>query len=273
MTDDYSGSEERYRVGSMARSPSCPREAVKVLLVADHPERSLEEAFDPERWRAQGIDLIISCGDLPAAYLSGLVSRLNVPLFYVRGNHDSAYHRDPPDGCDDIGGKLLRFRGWRFVGIDGMNRDGSNLLIHDEQWAAWRALRLRPQLWRAGGLDVLVTHSPPAVCELAYRHCPTPTGAGRICRFDDGRLCVDADDRSHWGYLAFREFIERYHPRFALHGHSHLTYARIPREQRVGPTRVVNAFGYHVVELVPDEGPVTPNLPGQRGGESPGSGK
>ena len=35
-----------------------------------------------------GADAIISCGDLPASYLTFLVTMANRPLFYVHGNHD-----------------------------------------------------------------------------------------------------------------------------------------------------------------------------------------
>ena len=39
--------------------------------------------------RFHGIDLIVSCGDLPYYYLEYVVSMLNVPMYYVRGNHAS----------------------------------------------------------------------------------------------------------------------------------------------------------------------------------------
>ena len=34
------------------------------------------------------IELILGCGDLPYPYLENLLTFLNVPLFYVPGNHD-----------------------------------------------------------------------------------------------------------------------------------------------------------------------------------------
>ena len=40
-------------------------------------------------------DLVIGCGDLPFDYLEYLVSRLDVPLLYVPGNHDASLV--PPD--------------------------------------------------------------------------------------------------------------------------------------------------------------------------------
>lgn len=46
-----------------------------------------------------GIDLILSAGDLSPHYLEFLVTMTNVPLLYVRGNHDSYYDERPPEGC------------------------------------------------------------------------------------------------------------------------------------------------------------------------------
>ena len=57
---------------------------MKILAVADAEERALGEHFNPERW--QGVELVLSLGDLKADYLDYLVTRLNVPLLYVRGS-------------------------------------------------------------------------------------------------------------------------------------------------------------------------------------------
>ena len=38
--------------------------------------------------RFAGVDLIISCGDLPPEYLTSLVDAIGAPLYYVGGNHD-----------------------------------------------------------------------------------------------------------------------------------------------------------------------------------------
>ena len=46
-----------------------------------------------------GVELILSAGDLAPSYLEYLVTLTNLPLLYVRGNHDSIYDVDPPQGC------------------------------------------------------------------------------------------------------------------------------------------------------------------------------
>ena len=75
-----------------------------------------------DRLPAMKPDLVLSCGDLPFDYLEYLVSRLDVPVFYVPGNHDLGLK--PPDmtwmplrselqpvlgpeGCTNIDGRLV----------------------------------------------------------------------------------------------------------------------------------------------------------------------
>ncbi len=38
--------------------------------------------------RCGDVDLVIGCGDLPMHYMEFVTSTLNVPCYYVRGNHD-----------------------------------------------------------------------------------------------------------------------------------------------------------------------------------------
>ena len=54
----------------------------------------------------EGVDLILSAGDLHPEYLEFLVTVSNVPLLYVRGNHDDLYENRPPLGCVDIDGSI-----------------------------------------------------------------------------------------------------------------------------------------------------------------------
>ena len=62
---------------------------MKILAIADTEERCLWECFRKERF--EGVDLILSAGDLDPDYLEFLVTVINKPLIYVRGNHDDRY--------------------------------------------------------------------------------------------------------------------------------------------------------------------------------------
>ncbi|TYP79684.1 hypothetical protein [Paenibacillus methanolicus] len=51
---------------------------MKILIVADEESQYIWDHFDPERFK--DVELILSCGDLKAAYLSYLVSMIHAPL-------------------------------------------------------------------------------------------------------------------------------------------------------------------------------------------------
>ena len=53
---------------------------MNILLLADEPSKSLWDFYDETKLK--GVDLILSAGDLPPAYLSFLVTFSNCPLLY-----------------------------------------------------------------------------------------------------------------------------------------------------------------------------------------------
>src|SRR5512142_2378737 len=63
---------------------------MKILAVSDLVEERLYELVPQGHFA--GVGMVLGCGDLPYAYLEYLVTMLNVPLFYVPGNHDPAYN-------------------------------------------------------------------------------------------------------------------------------------------------------------------------------------
>ena len=105
--------------------PMQPRKPVRILAVSDEESKFIWEHFDPELFR--GVDLILSCGDLKASYLSYLVTMIPAPLLYVYGNHDASYDRNPPLGCQCIDGAVTEFQGIRIAGLGGcMGDDPAN---------------------------------------------------------------------------------------------------------------------------------------------------
>ena len=60
---------------------------MKILLLADEESRYYWDYF--EKSKLEGIDLIISCGDLAPQFLSFIATFAKVPLLYVHGNHDT----------------------------------------------------------------------------------------------------------------------------------------------------------------------------------------
>ena len=90
---------------------------MKILLLADEESKYLWDYFDKSK--LEGIDLIISCGDLSPQYLSFLATFSHAPVLYVHGNHDVCYKDTPPDGCICIDDKLYEYKGVRILGLGG----------------------------------------------------------------------------------------------------------------------------------------------------------
>ena len=196
---------------------------MKILLVSDVECKALWDYWQPGR--SGSPDLIISCGDLKASYLEFLVTMECKPLFYVPGNHDSAYEAHPPEGCDSIDGQLVTFGGLRILGLGGCMRynPGSNQYTENEMRERIRKLRYR--LWRAKGADIIVTHAPVR-------------GFG------------DASDLCHTGFECFKELIDKYHPRYLIHGHVHQSYSHeVIREHEYHGTKIINAGERYMLEI------------------------
>lgn len=88
---------------------------MKILVLADVESKYLWDYFEKEK--LEGIDLILSCGDLKADYLSFLASFSKVPILYVRGNHDDGYADKEPEGCICIEDKIYVYNGIRIMDL------------------------------------------------------------------------------------------------------------------------------------------------------------
>ncbi len=197
---------------------------MKILAIADTEERCLWECFRKERF--EGVDLILSAGDLDPDYLEFLVTVINKPLIYVRGNHDDRYARHAPGGCICVEDSVYTYRGIRIAGLGGSMRyrDGANMYTEHEM--ARRMRKLSRKVRMVGGCDILLTHAPAA-------------GMG------------DLDDLPHRGFECFNTALESWSPDYMVHGHVHQSYGPdFQRErQHACGTTIINACGYTQFEL------------------------
>jgi uncharacterized protein len=182
------------------------------------------------------IDMILSCGDLPPSYLEFLVTVLQVPCYYVRGNHDwkgelqddGSYLKDP-GGCDNLDLRVVHERGLLIAGIEGS-------ILYNEHGVQYSEWQMRRRLWKLAPrlllsqrrykrpLDVLITHSPPQGIH---------DGPG-----------------AHRGFAALHRFIRRFQPRYMIHGHVHLRYGYGDQSPvTFGRTVVINTCGYRVLTI------------------------
>lgn len=196
---------------------------MKLLLLSDKESPYLWDYYRPGR--LSEYDLMLSCGDLKASYLSFLVTMGRARLLYVHGNHDVNFSRNPPEGCDCIEDKLVTVNGLRILGLGGS-------LMYSGAPHQYTERQMRRRLWkagwairRAGGVDIVLTHAPPR-------------GYG------------DAEDLAHRGFEAFMPFLDKYKPKYLIHGHVHMNYGRdIPRTVQRGETTIVNAWERYVLEI------------------------
>lgn len=196
---------------------------VKILVIADTESRSLWDFYDPSR--LEGVELIISCGDLNPHYLEFLVTLSGRPLLYVHGNHDTVYEKTPPGGCECIEDRIVRFKDLRILGLGGSMRYKDGPFMYTERQMRRRVLKARLKAALSGGVDLFVTHVPPAGCG-------------------------DMEDLPHRGFACFNTFLNAVRPRFMLHGHVHKTYGHFQRERaHESGTRIINAYDYYILEV------------------------
>ena len=131
---------------------------MKILLLADQAEPTLWEHLD--RRKLEGVELVLACGDLPASYLSFLTCFTAAPILYIRGNHDDQYAQNPPEGCLCIEDQVVTVCGLRILGLGGSMRYNCGVNQYTEKQMRQRVQKLRFKLWRSGGIDILMTHSP-----------------------------------------------------------------------------------------------------------------
>ena len=202
---------------------------MQILLLSDVESEYLWDHFEKEK--LEGIDLILACGDLKAEYLSFLATFTAAPVLYVRGNHDGRYAKAPPGGCECIEDQIVSYKGVRIMGLGGSYRYRPNEQnMYTEKEMARRIRKRALALWRAKGVDILLTHAPAH-------------GVG------------DAEDLAHRGFDCFLAFMDKYHPSYLIHGHVHANYShRFTRERAYGDTKVINAYERYLI-TVPEPRP------------------
>ena len=196
---------------------------MQILCVSDKVAPELYPQIDRQRFGK--VDLLVSCGDLPPEYLIHLADAFEAPLYYVCGNHDIRYANRPPRGCKNIHGRIVRRGPLKILGLEGSRWYNGGPHQYTEGQMRHLVWRLRPKIWWAGGVDLIVTHAPP-------------------------RYLNDAEDLCHRGFKTFRRLIDWYTPRYFVHGHIHAYFAEsAERFAQTGSTQVINCFGYYRLEI------------------------
>jgi len=206
---------------------------MKVLAVSDQEVERIYSLTTDGHFK--DIKLILGCGDLSYPYLEYLLSVLNVPLFYVPGNHDPEYDSECAlsyaEGAVNLDLRIARVNGMLLAGFGGSIRyrpDGVNQYTQEQAFR--RAFRILPgmiirRLIFGQELDVLISHSPPFGIH-------------------------DEDTQAHQGLKALNFLIRWAQPHYHLHGHTHFFRRNLEDFiTQVGRTTVENIFPYKVIEI------------------------
>lgn len=206
---------------------------MKILALSD---QVVDGIYHPQvRERFGDVGLLLSCGDLPYSYLEYVVTMLQVPAFYVHGNHDwPEYMADgrtltEPGGWVNLDVRVVRVNSLLLAGLEGSPRYKPGAPYqYSQAGMTGRVLRLVPhlllnRLLYGRYLDILITHAPPQGIH-------------------------DGEDWPHRGFVAFRWLMRCFRPKYLLHGHKHV-YGPQNTRTLYRATLVVNVYPFAMIEV------------------------
>jgi Icc-related predicted phosphoesterase len=207
---------------------------LKILAVSDVENGLVYSPSSRERFK--DARLVISCGDLPLGYLEYIINTLEVPLYFVFGNHTHLAEKGEgernqvPWGAFNLQRRTVRDEtGVLLAGLEGsvIYNYGPYQYSQEDMWL--KAFSLVPGLiinkLRFGRyLDIFVSHAPPWKIH-------------------------DQDDLPHQGIKAFRWLLKTFQPALHLHGHIHVYDTRTVRDTVFQQTRVLNVYGYKEIDV------------------------
>ncbi len=219
--------------------------AMKILGISDAIDSLIYSQSAPERYK--DIDLVISSGDLPLRYYDYIQTVLKKDVIYVYGNHnledfDHAMGKTAPLMPDYkplmpvvyqgifADGKVIRLkkRGLLIAGLGGSMLYNYGKSQYSEREMKMRIFKLLPSLIynkiRYGRyVDILVTHAPAS-------------------------SLGDGADLCHRGFKCFLWFMEKFKPKYLLHGHVHLFDMNAERIREYKDTKVINVYKSYILE-------------------------
>lgn len=218
---------------------------MRILCISD-TTRSL--AFSPNvREIYKDVDLILSAGDMPLESYDYASTMLNSDLCYVYGNHNlkdfrkamkmETMHiiRHEEQYAQKFYGFMIDGKCYRdsksgllIAGLGGSMAYNGGDSQYTEREMKMRVLKLIPSLiynkMKYGRyLDILLTHAPPYALG-------------------------DGPDLCHRGFRTFVSFIDRFCPKYVIHGHVHLSDMNAERVLERGETKIINVYSSYLLD-------------------------
>ncbi len=225
---------------------------MKILGIADATDTLIYSSVATSLYK--DVDLVVSAGDLPIRYYDYIATMLHKDVCWVYGNHNlDDWDRMMGKGSEQFkdlssissGDKmqmLPRFGGMFadgkviydkahdliIVGLGGSMLYNFGKSQYSESQMARRIFWLKAKLFamkrRYGRYcDILLTHAPPR-------------GIG------------DCVDLCHRGFDCYLDFMDKYQPKYLLHGHVHLDDINAPRISVYNKTTVINIYKNFIID-------------------------
>ena len=207
--------------------------AMKILAVSDVV---VDRIYSPQIRPLFGdVEMALGCGDLPYYYMEYIISTLDVPVFYVRGNHSEVVEygesgpRSDPLGAVDLHCRAVNHQGLLMAGVEGSVRYREGLFQYTQAEMWLNVFRLVPallsnRLLYGRYLDVFVTHASPWSIH-------------------------DQEDLPHHGVKAFLWLLKVFRPAYHLHGHIHVYHPGTVTQTWYQRTQVINVFSHRVLDI------------------------
>lgn len=163
------------------------------------------------------VDLVVTLGDLNGMALASLKGITDIPKIGVYGNHCSGNY------FESIGATNMHMMTWEYKGVKFGGFQGSLRYKKDPQAIMYTQEEAEHLFTNFPYVDVLLTHSPPY------------------------GIHDEIGDPVHQGLSAIRNYIDRHHPKYVLHGHVYVSPDVLRTKHN--DTEVIFVYRQHVVEL------------------------
>ena len=215
---------------------------MKILCISDQYDPLIYNSFIKERF--SDIDLVLCAGDLPMEYIDFIVSNLNKPTYFIFGNHNlQEYHYYHPTegynpqilneiehshGAEYLGFKVKKVDNLLIAGVSGSIKYNKGKNQYTDREMKAKLIKLIPRLiynkLKYGRyLDIFLTHASPLNIH-------------------------DKEDPCHKGFKCFRWFLEKFKPKYMIHGHIHLYDIQDIRVSKYVETTIINAYSHFVLD-------------------------